>query len=409
MSQMGQFSNLNALIETLTGNIGGPIGPTGANVNIVGAGGLVVTGNPATSTLTISGGGGGGVAVSFGTDVGGPAVPDGAGLISFINGSNISTNGATANQVRVNLVNSPSVSGSVTAGTGFVATTGDVTVTAGNINMANANAAGTQGIYKYNGNQWLHNLGISNVFHGTGTGNLTLNTGAVAATTIIGDLAAQALTTGASNSSLGYGTLQKLTSGSGNIAIGSNTLQNALTGNGNIAIGTGAGFALVAAESDNIYIGNAGVAAESAHIRIGTVGTQTSTFISGIAGITVANKNFVTINTVTGEMGSQSAGGNVVTYTAVNFAASPYTVLATDQYIAVDSSGGAVTLRFPNAPATTGTTWTVKDKTGNALANNITITTPGGVVNFDGATTFVMNVNYQAVNLLWNGASYEIY
>ena len=44
-------------ITTLTGNAGGLIPATGSgNFNIVGSGGILVTGNPATHTLTISGG-----------------------------------------------------------------------------------------------------------------------------------------------------------------------------------------------------------------------------------------------------------------------------------------------------------------------------------------------------------------
>lgn len=41
-------------IETLTGNTGGAVSPTANNINVVGAGAIVVTGNPGTSTLTIT-------------------------------------------------------------------------------------------------------------------------------------------------------------------------------------------------------------------------------------------------------------------------------------------------------------------------------------------------------------------
>lgn len=42
-------------VETLTGNSGGAVGPDGSfNINVVGSGSLVVTGNPGTNTLTIS-------------------------------------------------------------------------------------------------------------------------------------------------------------------------------------------------------------------------------------------------------------------------------------------------------------------------------------------------------------------
>lgn len=101
--------------------------------------------------------------------------------------------------------------------------------------------------------------------------------------------------------------------------------------------------------------------------------------------------------------------GQSLNYTNVNHAASPYTVLATDYYISVDCSAGVVTLNFPNAP-TAKQIWIVKDRTGNAATNNITLTTPGGTVTFDGLTSYIMNSNYQAINLLANGTpNYEIY
>jgi hypothetical protein len=98
-----------------------------------------------------------------------------------------------------------------------------------------------------------------------------------------------------------------------------------------------------------------------------------------------------------------------VNYTNVNHAASPYTVLSTDYYISVDCSGGTVQLNFPNAP-TAKRQWIIKDRTGSASTSNITLTTPGGVVTFDGLTTYTMNSNYQAINLLANsGPGYEVY
>lgn len=113
-----------------------------------------------------------------------------------------------------------------------------------------------------------------------------------------------------------------------------------------------------------------------------------------------------------------TASGNTITitasefvpaYTNVTHAMSPYMVVATDEYISVDCSGGAVTLNFPNAPAS-NRTFIVKDRTGNATTNNITLTTPGGTVTFDGATSYVMKINYLAVNLLANATpTYEVY
>lgn len=58
MSQAGSYENgtIAPNVEFLTGNIGGPVGPDALfNINVVGAGGITVTGNPGTNTLTITG------------------------------------------------------------------------------------------------------------------------------------------------------------------------------------------------------------------------------------------------------------------------------------------------------------------------------------------------------------------
>lgn len=55
MSQAGKLFDGTILpdIETLTGNAGGAVGPTGGNINVVGDGTTIsITGNPGTSTLT---------------------------------------------------------------------------------------------------------------------------------------------------------------------------------------------------------------------------------------------------------------------------------------------------------------------------------------------------------------------
>lgn len=98
----------------------------------------------------------------------------------------------------------------------------------------------------------------------------------------------------------------------------------------------------------------------------------------------------------------------VPSYTAIDNTDSPYTVLYTDSYISVDSSGGAVTIRLPNAPFTKKV-FTVKDRTGSAATNNITVTTLGGAVSIDAGTSFVMNNNYSSTRLVFNGTSYEIF
>lgn len=64
MSQSGSYSSGGGggggALNTLTGNVGGAVSPSGGgNINVVGAGSITVTGNPGTNTLTITDTGGG--------------------------------------------------------------------------------------------------------------------------------------------------------------------------------------------------------------------------------------------------------------------------------------------------------------------------------------------------------------
>lgn len=101
-----------------------------------------------------------------------------------------------------------------------------------------------------------------------------------------------------------------------------------------------------------------------------------------------------------------NTGGSGFTYTNVN--ASPYIVLPADQYLGVDCSAGAITIQLPNAPST-GRVFVIKDRTGSAATFNITVTTVGGAVLIDGATSRLMILNYSALNLLFDGTTYQVY
>lgn len=125
----------------------------------------------------------------------------------------------------------------------------------------------------------------------------------------------------------------------------------------------------------------------------------------------------VNILNVLGGVGISTVGaGNTVTinadttlpYTEIDFADSPYTVLATDAFISVDTSGGAITVLLPNT-TTTGREVVVKDRTGNGITNNITITTVGGLVNIDGAVTYVLDDDYDSVDILFGSSVYQTF
>lgn len=140
-------------------------------------------------------------------------------------------------------------------------------------------------------------------------------------------------------------------------------------------------------------------------------------FLQGNSGGPVSADALDTINIIgsAGILISGNPGTNTLTVTgssiALNYTnvhTSPYVVLTTDEYLSVDCSSIPIILKFPNA-ATISQSWIIKDRTGNAQTNNITLTTVGGAVNIDGATTFVMNTQYEALNIIGNNTSYELY
>ncbi len=107
-----------------------------------------------------------------------------------------------------------------------------------------------------------------------------------------------------------------------------------------------------------------------------------------------------------------SASGDTVTINFTPFIrtvnTTPYVVVAIDFFLAVDASGGAITIHMPNT-TTTGRMFVVKDYLGQANINNIIITTPGGVALFDGFTAYTMNAQYQSVNLIFDGTNYILW
>ncbi len=240
----------------------------------------------------------------------------------------------------------------------------------------------------------------------------------------MGHVAFQVLSTGSSNCAFGGGALNGLTTGSQNVAVGLNAAEFVQTGSNNTALGFNAGNSWGIASANNINIGNVG-ASESATIRIGTNATHTNTYIAGIDGVnvgsvakvlTMASDHIGTASIVAGTGVTVTAGANTITiaatgttsltYTNVN--TTPYVVLATDEYLSVDTSALAITIQLPNA-ATLGRVFIIKDRSGAAATRNITVTTVGGAVNIDGATSFVMNTNFQSIQVIGNGSTYEVF
>lgn len=183
-----------------------------------------------------------------------------------------------------------------------------------------------------------------------------------------------------------------------------------VVGSGNINVAGNAGtstetITLVGTTNHALQIGNASGSltslsvASNGQIPIGSAGADPvmSTLTAG-TGITITNG--------AGSITIATSGTTTLNYTLVN--TTPYVVLLTDDFLGVDCSGGPIQINLPNSPAT-GTTWIIKDITGSAASNNITVTTVGGVVLIDAATTFVMNTTYESTSVLFNGTKYLVY
>lgn len=103
-----------------------------------------------------------------------------------------------------------------------------------------------------------------------------------------------------------------------------------------------------------------------------------------------------------------TVNGNVPNYVNV-VGPTTYVVAADDYFISCDATAGLITIQLPNSP-TQYDTFVVKDRTGTATAGTpITITTVGGVVLIDGATSTLLDDPYDSIELLFNGTSYEVF
>jgi len=112
--------------------------------------------------------------------------------------------------------------------------------------------------------------------------------------------------------------------------------------------------------------------------------------LTGLTGLTVTGPT-----TLTGaQIGKRTA--TAITYVA----------LITDWYVGVTSTAAPRTISLPNVGVTAGQVFTVKDESGGAAANNITVDVNGGVKTIDGGANQVINGNYDAYNFIYDGTNY---
>lgn len=194
--------------------------------------------------------------------------------------------------------------------------------------------------------------------------------------------------------------IETLTGDSGSATPSSNNI-NVLAASTGLSF-TGSGSALSLGGTLNVGHGGLGITTtpSNGQIPIGNGTNYTAAVITPGTGISISNG----VGTVT----ISSSGVETFSVTSVTNAMSPYTVLITDQFLAVDTSGGTVTLNFPNS-AVTGKTYVIKDSNGNSATNAITITTTGGTTTFDGSTSVTINVTYKSLNVIYDGSAYQIF
>mgnify|MGYP003132415417 CR=1 FL=1 len=84
-----------------------------------------------------------------------------------------------------------------------------------------------------------------------------------------------------------------------------------------------------------------------------------------------------------------------------------YNVLGSDFLLAVNSSGDEVTINLQSASNNAGRILIIKDETGQANVNNITINRNGSDM-IDGQTSFTINTSRTAIILVSTGSTWLI-
>lgn len=93
-----------------------------------------------------------------------------------------------------------------------------------------------------------------------------------------------------------------------------------------------------------------------------------------------------------------------ITYKVTSVSTSTYVILKSDYILSVNFAG-SVAMTLPSGP-TKGDFYTIKDQSGNADINNITITPATGTI--DGVSNYIISTNYQSVDIVYTGSEWSI-
>jgi hypothetical protein len=94
-----------------------------------------------------------------------------------------------------------------------------------------------------------------------------------------------------------------------------------------------------------------------------------------------------------------------INYIVTLVTTTPYTVVETDEVILVNILGPS-SIILPAIPTSKNTAFYIKDVSGQALLNAITITATGGAT-INGVPFALVNGNYSHVQVVWDGAGWQ--
>ncbi len=113
------------------------------------------------------------------------------------------------------------------------------------------------------------------------------------------------------------------------------------------------------------------------------------------------------IEQVQAEVIANAAKPPAIVATNIAFAQSPYTVLPTDYLIEVDTVGGAITINLALAATRNNLEVEIKDVTGHATANPISVVRAGAET-IDGLTTYPIASDFGAYHFKPKTGGYTV-
>jgi len=309
-------------------------------------------------------------------------------------------NGITDTDLRLKFVNTAfaanglSISGStvvlggtLTGNTEINANTNTLTISSGYLSTDNG--------YQISGTTILRTT-LTSIYIGQEVGNNINNIGVN--NVGIGLCALHCNTTGSNNVANGSAALMFNTTGSGNIAQGINSGFHNVTGSSNIFLGTCSGYNETS--SNRLYIANS--AAKSliyGEFDNEKLCVRGKTYISGLTNASKVNIIYYDDNT--NELTYSIAPSNNNIYSKTIITGSTLLTTGSSYVILVNNTVSGTTITLPSPPID-GQTFKIKDVSGLALTNNITIT--GGSSGIDGIGNGVINTNYGALELMYDQA-----